>query len=895
MDPKTALIRAPEAREASRGDEQRLSAILEGIGDGFWALDREWRLTYFNRAAELFFGQSRADVLGRSIWEVYPTLVGSEFERRYRRAMAERTAEEFEVPSGARPGCWLEVRAFPTPEGLGVSFRDVTSRRRAEQALIEREAHLAAIFGQATAGFAEVDLEGRFVRVNDRYCELVGRSRAELLGGTRMQDITHPEDLNTNVLLFHRAIETGEPYELEKRYIRPDGTLVWVNNSVTCIRNTVGQPQSVLAVSVDVGERKQAEDALRRSEEKLRMALLAARLGAWERDLRTGELTATASCKANLGLPPDAPLTFEMLQAMRHPDDVEWVTQAIRHAIEERVDYDVEYRVVWPDGSVHWILARGHAISDENGRPIRMVGVTLDITERKAIEEALRESELRKSAMLEAALDCIVTITKESRVVEWNPAAERTFGYARDAALGRDLAELIIPPELRERHRQGVARYLATGDHLVLGRRLELEALRADGSRFPVEVAVEAIRIGDEPHFTAYLRDLTVAKRDEAELQRQREALYQAEKMTALGSLLAGVAHELNNPLSIVVGHALLLEESAADPAAAERAVKIRAAAERCSRIVKIFLAMARQRPAERRRFHINDVVAGAVDLVAYGLRSDGIEVGLDLAASLPALEGDADQIGQVLANLLVNAEQALQEVPQPRRLAVRTAYDEATDMVCLSVADNGKGVPEAVRSRIFDPFFTTKPVGAGTGLGLSLCHGIVVSHGGTVSVEDTPGGGATFVIALPAAKMDETGRAPVAAVFTSSVPRRALIVDDEPEIAKLLAEVLAQQRVDSDIVLNGMAAVERLRDGDYDVILSDLRMPDLDGAGLFEWIRAERAGLLERVVFVTGDRLGPAATAFLQRCGRPYLEKPFLPEEVWRTVGTVLDRTVTP
>ena len=217
MDPKTALIRAPEAREASRGDEQRLSAILEGIGDGFWALDPEWRLTYFNRAAEVFFGQSRADVLGRPIWEVYPTLVGSEFERRYRRAMAERTTEEFEAPSGARPGCWLEVRAFPTPEGLGVSFRDVTSRRRAEQALIEREAHLAAIFGQATAGFAEVDLEGRFVRVNDRYCELVGRSRAELLGGTRMQDITHPEDLNTNVLLFRRAIETGEPYELEKR------------------------------------------------------------------------------------------------------------------------------------------------------------------------------------------------------------------------------------------------------------------------------------------------------------------------------------------------------------------------------------------------------------------------------------------------------------------------------------------------------------------------------------------------------------------------------------------------------------------------------------------------------------------------------------------------------
>ena len=580
---------------------------------------------------------------------------------------------------------------------------------------------------------------------------------------------------------------------------------------------------------------------------------------------------------------------------MRHPDDAERVARAIRRAVEEDVDYNVEYRVIRPDGSVRWLLARGHAVKDENGSPVRMVGVTLDITERKAIEEALRESELRKSAILEAALDCIVTITKESRIVEWNPAAERTFGYAREAALGQDLAELIIPPELRERHRQGIARYLETGEHRMLGRRMELEALRADGARFPVEVAVETIRIGDQPHFTAYLRDLTVAKRDEAELQRQREALHQAEKMTALGSLLAGVAHELNNPLSIVVGHTLLLEELAADPAAAERAAKIRAAAERCSRIVKLFLAMARQRPPERRHFQLNDVVAGAVDLVAYGLRSTGIEVHLDFAASLPALEGDADQIGQVLANLLVNAEQALQEVPQPRRLAIRTDYDEAAGMVRLSVADNGKGVPEAVRSRIFDPFFTTKPVGTGTGLGLSLCQSIVLSHGGTLSLEDTPGGGATFVVALPVAETEPGEHAPITAVFASSVPRRALIVDDEPDLAELLAELLAQQGVESDIAPNGSTAVERLRDRDYDVVLSDLRMPDLDGPGLFEWIRAERAELLERIVFVTGDRLGPAATAFLQSCGRPYLEKPFLPEEVWRAVGAVLENTAAP
>jgi two-component system NtrC family sensor kinase len=227
--------------------------------------------------------------------------------------------------------------------------------------------------------------------------------------------------------------------------------------------------------------------------------------------------------------------------------------------------------------------------------------------------------------------------------------------------------------------------------------------------------------------------DLTERKRIEAELARQREALYQSEKLSALGSLLAGMAHEINNPLSVVVGRAILLEEDAPDAATAAAVVKIRQAAERCTRIVKTFLAMARQQPPERVPVHLNELISAALELVSYGLRTAGITVRLDLASDLPTLLADAAQLQQVFSNLFVNAQQALLEVPEPRWLHVTTCWERQSHVVCITVTDNGPGVPAPIHSRIFDPFFTTKPLGVGTGVGLSLSHAIITAHGGSL------------------------------------------------------------------------------------------------------------------------------------------------------------------
>jgi two-component system NtrC family sensor kinase len=362
--------------------------------------------------------------------------------------------------------------------------------------------------------------------------------------------------------------------------------------------------------------------------------------------------------------------------------------------------------------------------------------------------------------------------------------------------------------------------------------------------------------------------------------------------MAAFGSLLAGVAHELNNPLSIVIGNALMLveEADAAAPALLERAQRVQAAAERCGRIVRSFLAMARQRETQKRPTAVSTLIDAALELLAYGLRTSGVTLSVDVPAHLPPVLCDPDQMQQVMSNLLVNARQALEELPQPRRIHI-AAHAEG-DWVKIELSDNGPGIAESIRSRVFDPFFTTKPVGAGTGIGLGVSRGLVEAHGGTLTLAKADDRGARFIVSLPRAP-DESPRAADAAVPTNGaaprVGRSALIVDDEPEVGKLLAEMLSAQRFRCDVVSTGEAARALLGQRDYDAILCDLRMPDLDGPALFDWLEVNKPHLCQRTAFVTGDTLGAAASEFLARAGRPIVEKPFVPAELRRLIAELM------
>lgn len=358
------------------------------------------------------------------------------------------------------------------------------------------------------------------------------------------------------------------------------------------------------------------------------------------------------------------------------------------------------------------------------------------------------ENERMTSALIEKALDCIIAIDDGGRVVEFNPAAEQVFGYRRRDVLGRRIDDLIVPIHLRQAHRNGFARYLREGRSTMMGRRIEIEARRADGRLFPVELTLAEVSLGERRLFTAYLRDLTGQRAAAAEIARQREKLYRNDKLATLGALVTGVAHELNNPLSVVVGRARLLEETAADGALHRQAEKIRLAAERCGRILRTFLGLARQRPPEHVDLDLNRLVEGTLDLVTDELRGSDITLDLVLAADLPTIRGDEGQLGQVVLNLVLNARAALGEVAAPRRLRLVTAAE--TGQITLTVADNGPGVPPALRQRIFEAFFTTKPLGSGSGIGLAVAAAIAEAHGGRLMLDAAEGPGASFTLSLP-------------------------------------------------------------------------------------------------------------------------------------------------
>ncbi|WP_083656301.1 hybrid sensor histidine kinase/response regulator [Mongoliimonas terrestris] len=494
-------------------------------------------------------------------------------------------------------------------------------------------------------------------------------------------------------------------------------------------------------------------------------------------------------------------------------------------------------------------------------------------------------SEASRLAMLKAALDAIVVIDEESCVLEFNPAAEALFGHRREDILGTSLADAIVPPEMRDAHATGFRRYLAGGSSRILGRRVEMEAMTRTGTRIPIELTVTEIRPDQRRLFVAFVRDLTERKAAEAEVARQRNALHQSEKMSALGSLLAGIAHELNNPLSVVVGRAIMLEEDCADDRQRDQIRRLREAAERCGRIAQTFLKMARHNPVARRPVDLAEPIRNALDMVAYAARSSGVAVATEIAPDLPAVDADPDQLVQVLVNLAINAIQAMGAGDGERRLTVRALRGPAPGEVGVLVLDTGPGIPDAVMPRIFEPFFTTKAVGNGTGVGLAVSHAMIAAHGGSLTAGNRPEGGAWFRVALPEAAAGDAPAPetaappprPAEAPETTQGGRHVLVVDDEPEVADLLRDILERAGHRVVVADNGATGLARAAEAAFDAVFCDLRMPVMDGRRFRAALAASQPALAARVVFVTGDHLGDHGD--LQ--DSPMIEKPFRAADV--------------
>lgn len=384
------------------------------------------------------------------------------------------------------------------------------------------------------------------------------------------------------------------------------------------------------------------------------------------------------------------------------------------------------------------------------------------------------------------------------------------------------------------------------------------------------------------------VRLLTELQANLQRLQDTQAQLMQADKLKALGTLLSGMAHELNGPLtSILLSVQLLREQHALNGAILKRIDEMEQECIRASRIIKDLLVFARHTPPERRPIDINGALEATLALLAPELQRNNVRVLTDLQPAPPPIWADAHQLQQVFLNLFTNAIHAMKTAHGQGTLTVRSSWNAAG--VCVSVEDDGPGVPSEDLGRIFDPFFTTKGMGEGTGLGLSLSLGIVEAHGGHITAQTLPGAGARFVVELPLGEGVHSAGAMEPSPPAGGVPARILIVEDEAILRVLLTDVIGELGHQVDSTGSGQEAMARLEQQTYDLVTLDLGLPDMDGKDLWHWILARDPALASRVVFMTGDTMSSDTQRFLQAAGAPMLSKPMTTDEIRGVVSQAL------
>lgn len=618
-------------------------------------------------------------------------------------------------------------------------------------------------------------------------------------------------------------------------------------------------------------EEKERELAV--SNERFALAARGSNEGLFDWNRATGEVYFSTQFEKILGVHLDRNIRGLRVWMRRIlPSDRHKIFAALRRFRDTAnlTTINFEYRISHDEDTWRWLHTKAVATrAPQTGKILRYVGSTGDITSRKRGEAALRASETRFRSITEAhPVPVLIARLQDSHVLYASPGAESLLGLPHGTLISHRLDRFLSHTE----ERKEIMAAMAEGHEINMK---EVGLTRGDGNILPAAISARRIAYQNEAAVVIGFYDLTERKAAEVQIAKQQEALQQSEKMAALGGLLAGVAHELNNPLSVVMGQSTLLMEGSAEPKTKTRAEKICKAADRCSRIVKSFLSLARRKPPERKPIDVNAVINASLELLNYQIKTESVVLRLDLDHTLPQIKGDGDQLTQVFTNLALNATQAMHDWKGTHSLTIQSKQlDER--FVLVSVVDTGPGIPDAIRARVFEPFFTTKGNG-GTGVGLSLCLNIIETHGGHIELLTTPGGGATFNITLPIAVQTEDSKPPESsAIDAVSEGLKILIVDDEIELAQTLADLLEPEGYAIDLAANGAIALEKLRQKPFDLIISDLRMPVLDGPGLYAELAKSLPQYLKRIIYVTGDTLSPHVNAFLNQNPVPVIEKPY-------------------
>ncbi|MEQ8234923.1 MAG: PAS domain S-box protein [Gammaproteobacteria bacterium] len=653
-------------------------------------------------------------------------------------------------------------------------------------------------------------------------------------------------------------IEGYAAYPLFDRAQRPIGIITVMSYDVLSGRERIESLLRLFAQrAVAELERADAADALRRSEAQYR-AIFNASMDGLVLMRPDGEIVdANPAIEQLYGFTRDELVgrqVLDMLARNRVDAGREFMRTVLAEGYAQTEDHATR-----KDGSEFFCEPRA-VLMDYGGEP-HVLAIVRDITVQRlhARALALSENQLRKT--VDAALDCIVAMDAEGHCVEFNPAAERCFGYRRAEVLGCRLLDLIVPERLRAEHYAELARYLETGIGEYVDTRREVIAMRANGDEFPIEAAIGVVEGSRGVIFIGYLRDITEQRAIEAQRELLEGQLRQAQKMEAIGHLTGGIAHDFNNILTSVLGYVELAAERV-EGGDDERVVRYleraRRSGERARDLVQQMLTFSRGQQGAPRELDLADVVTEGLQLLEPMLPAS-VHIETQCETDLPHTVIDPMHVEQVLVNLCINARDAMDGsgtlrvvLTHPRaRPRICSACQQAVsgDFVELAVGDTGPGMTPEVLEHVFEPFFSTKAVGRGSGMGLATVHGIVHEYGGHVVVDTAPGAGAVFRVLLPACRSatpaDADAGAAGAAPDGAPLVGRVLVVDDNPAVAEFLEELLSGWGLEVRVITDAASALRCFR-GDphaFDVVVLDQTMPRMSGlelAGALLTVRPE-------------------------------------------------------
>jgi PAS domain S-box-containing protein len=894
--------RRNRAQEALSGSNQQLRIALDSGRVGIWEWDIPTGRISCSPGLELIHYRVPGTFAGTYealLNQVHPS------DREHFAAAVERALEqkadccvEYRVVLPDNTTGWVESRGRVDCDGQGRAQRmigvcaDITERRQTLDSLGQSYERYRSIVDAANEGVWLIDTQARTLYVNWRLSLMLGYTADEFIG-RRLPEFCFPNDIQAAQDHIESSFQ-GVSCQFDFRFRHKNGSEVLVFASTSPTRVAQGSIIGTLGLFWDVTARKQVERALRESEERFRQLAENLEDVFWVADPVIEKVIYVSPAYDRLwGRSAESLYRnhLEWAEAI-HPDDRGRVRGSFGlNAVQGQ--FEEEYRILRPDGSLRWIHDRRFPVRNESGDIDRLVGFAEDITERKNAELSLRLSEGKLRALLESASEGIVAIDGENKILLVNAKSEKLFGYRREELVGQTV-ETLLPDDLRGVHSGHRQAYLAHPRTRAMGSGMTLAARRKDGTTFPVEISLSFVQEGESVMVLALVTDIT-------ERERFEEQLRQTAKLESLGVLAGGVAHDFNNLLTAVLGNASMAMEQlpAGSPIRALIEEVVRSG-KRAALLTKQLLAYSGRDRVVVQPVDLSDFTRDIVTLVQSSIPRT-VQLQLQLPAEVIPVEADIAQLQQVVMNLVINGAEAIGDAPGV--LTIRTGVREigpgqiraslsASGTVpgryaFLEVQDTGCGMDEATKQRIFDPFFTTKFTGRG--LGLAAVLGIVRGHRGAIDVDSTLGRGSTFTVLLPVTlsqvRTPDSIEQRAGRVGTGTI----LVVDDEEMIRKLARNILEQSGYTVIVAENGEQAIRIFREvaGQISAVLLDMTMPVMSGEKTLEQLRGINPGV--RVLLSSGFSEIEALERFPGKAVQGFVQKPYTAAHLVEKISSVL------